>query len=164
MIRPEKLARAVFALDVRSDMHGEPHWRRVFERGREICGATPGADLDVVRWFAWLHDCARNNDGSDPQHGHRAARLVASAIDIGFSVPLQPGQLGKLLMAMSAHTDGRTSEDPTIGACWDADRLDLPRCGIIPDPTFMSTAAGVVAAQRIRQKVATRRRAERSAR
>jgi uncharacterized protein len=29
-----------------------------------------------------------------------------------------------------------------IGACWDADRLDLTRVGIIPDPDMMSTEPG----------------------
>ena len=32
------------------------------------------------------------------------------------------------------------SEHPTIGTCWDADRLDLGRVGIVPQPKFMSTA------------------------
>ena len=30
----------------------------------------------------------------------------------------------------------------TIGTCWDADRLDLGRVGIIPSSDFMSTQAG----------------------
>ena len=35
-----------------------------------------------------------------------------------------------------------TTDDPTIGTCWDADRLDIGRVGIIPHERFMSTAAG----------------------
>ena len=32
------------------------------------------------------------------------------------------------------------TSDPTVGACWDADRLDLPRVWITPDPALLSTA------------------------
>ena len=34
----------------------------------------------------------------------------------------------------------------TIGTCWDADRLDLGRVGVIPSVDFMSTHAGKKAA------------------
>lgn len=37
---------------------------------------------------------------------------------------------------------GLTTTNPTIGCCWDADRLDLGRVGIEPDPELMSTDAG----------------------
>ena len=37
------------------------------------------------------------------------------------------------------HTGGRTSDDPTTGTCWDADRLDIGRVGIIPHQRYMST-------------------------
>ena len=40
------------------------------------------------------------------------------------------------------HTDAEHSDDVTIGTCWDADRLDLGRVGIIPDEAFMSTDFG----------------------
>ncbi|MCA9794566.1 MAG: hypothetical protein KC910_22315, partial [Candidatus Eremiobacteraeota bacterium] len=40
------------------------------------------------------------------------------------------------------HEKGRVSQDPTIGACWDADRLDLDRVGKAPDPDLMSTPTG----------------------
>ena len=35
--------------------------------------------------------------------------------------------------------DGRVSDDPTIGTCWDADRLDLRRVAIVPKTGLMST-------------------------
>jgi uncharacterized protein len=31
--------------------------------------------------------------------------------------------------------------DVTVLTCWDADRLDLGRVGIRPDPTYLCTAA-----------------------
>ena len=44
--------------------------------------------------------------------------------------------------AIRHHVDGDVSDDPTIGTCWDADRLDLGRVGIVPDEQYMSTAEG----------------------
>ncbi|MBB6018173.1 hypothetical protein HNQ04_003450 [Deinococcus radiopugnans ATCC 19172] len=32
--------------------------------------------------------------------------------------------------ACKHHASGQTTDEPTLGACWDADRLDLPRVGI----------------------------------
>jgi hypothetical protein len=37
---------------------------------------------------------------------------------------------------------GQLSTDPTVGVCFDADRLDLGRVGIEPDPELISTDAG----------------------
>ena len=33
-------------------------------------------------------------------------------------------------------------DDATIGTCWDADRLDIERAGVIPNAKFMSTDFG----------------------
>ena len=46
-----------------------------------------------------------------------------------------------LLDGLRLHSDGRVSGDPTIGTCWDADRLHLPRVSIRPDPALFSTRA-----------------------
>jgi len=40
------------------------------------------------------------------------------------------------------HDRGEVSDDPTIGACWDADRLTLARLGILPSVGLLSTEAG----------------------
>ena len=47
-----------------------------------------------------------------------------------------------LAEACRDHTSGPHHGDPTIGTCWDADRLDLGRVGIIPQEEFMSTQLG----------------------
>ena len=47
-----------------------------------------------------------------------------------------------LYKACAEHTDGLRSANPTIGTCWDADRLDLGRVGIVTSTKFMSTVAG----------------------
>jgi uncharacterized protein len=36
------------------------------------------------------------------------------------------------------HTDEETHPDVTIRTCWDSDRLDLGRVGIVPDPDLLS--------------------------
>ncbi len=42
---------------------------------------------------------------------------------------------------MKYHSGGEVSTNPTIQSCWDADRLDLGRVGIIPSPRFVSAEA-----------------------
>ena len=42
--------------------------------------------------------------------------------------------------ACAGHTDGDTDAQITIQTCWDADRLDLGRVGIVPDPSRLCTA------------------------
>ena len=43
--------------------------------------------------------------------------------------------------ACAHHTDGLTEADITVQVCWDADRLDLGRVGMIPAPKKLCTAA-----------------------
>ena len=126
-------------------VHGPDHWRRVLHTGLSIAGDS-GADVIVVALFALLHDVCREDDGADPDHGRRAADLIETMQGDFFQ--LTPAQLETLQEACRLHTAGRCSLDATIGACWDADRLDLGRVGTTPDPQFMSTAAGRKRAQR----------------
>ena len=44
--------------------------------------------------------------------------------------------------ACRLHTVADRTGNPTIDACFDADRLDLGRVGIIPDPERMATKKG----------------------
>ena len=120
-------------------IHGHHHWRTV-ERNGLLIAPEVGADVETVRLFSILHDCCRIDDGSDLEHGPRAARMVRDLA--GSLIRVDPVRLETLVFAIHHHTDGTVSADPTIGACWDADRLDLGRVGIIPSPTFMSTTAG----------------------
>ena len=39
------------------------------------------------------------------------------------------------------HTKGLLEANITVQTCWDADRLDLGRVGIVPDPARLCTAA-----------------------
>ena len=53
---------------------------------------------------------------------------------------LTKGDFELLLFACEFHSDGLTEADITIQVCWDADRLDLGRIGIRPDPGRLCTA------------------------
>jgi uncharacterized protein len=98
-----------------------------------------------VRLFATLHDACRVDDGADPEHGPRAAEMLGTTVDILFTI--DPDRLALLEQAIRHHTDGATSRNPTIGTCWDADRLDLGRVGKRPEARYMSTEAGRRAAE-----------------
>ena len=122
-----------------SELHGEDHWRRVAAIGARIAGETPGVDGNVVLLFALLHDAARVRDFYDEHHAFRGARLARRLLTGG--EVLDADRLETLLYAIEHHNAGETSDDPAIGACWDADRLDLQRLGIRPNPELLSTAA-----------------------
>jgi uncharacterized protein len=66
--------------------------------------------------------------------------LIQSIHGTGFHLP--ESHLETLLDACRYHNDGLTSTDLTIGTCWDADRMDLLRVGIVPNPEKMSTIHG----------------------
>jgi uncharacterized protein len=119
-------------------IHGWPHWVRVLENGALLTAAT-GADLKVVEMFALLHDIERCNDSLDPGHGARAAMLLGMLPRE--LLPLDWFQLQQLEFACAHHTDGLLDADVTIQTCWDADRLDLGRVGIEPDPARLCTEA-----------------------
>ena len=120
-------------------VHGPDHWRRV-ERNAVLLATRTGADLEVVRLFALFHDSLRENDDWDEGHGTRGAAFAESLR--GTDYELSDDRFELLRYACIWHTDGEHHDDPTIGTCWDADRLDLGRVGIIPDAKFMSTAFG----------------------
>jgi uncharacterized protein len=138
-VSPDLLAaiRAQYRLDWQG-VHGIRHWERVRENGRRLVEVT-GADPVVVEFFAALHDSRRFNDYRDPQHGARAAELIRE-LDPSL-IPLTAAQLDVLAEACRTHTSGTKTDDPTIGTCWDADRLDLLRVGTRPDPRYLVTEA-----------------------
>jgi uncharacterized protein len=121
-----------------SSLHGPRHWRRVEQFGLKIAAAN-GADLTVVKLFAVFHDSRRENESWDPQHGARGAELAQTLRGDFFE--LDDARFATLHHACTFHADGLLHADSTIGACWDADRLDLPRVGVIPDPKRLCTPA-----------------------
>jgi len=117
-------------------IHGNKHWYRVMSNGIRIANNTPGVDREVVELFALLHDSMRENDGEDPYHGYRAANLAEKLREY---IDLNDTQFEKLTYALSHHTDETHHLDETIGACWDSDRLDLGRVGVIPNKYYLNT-------------------------
>lgn len=125
---------------LRNSVHGVWHWEKVEKNAMFLAKKTPGADEVVAQLFALIHDTHRVNDDDDPQHGHRAAKWAEELFETGV-LKINQEQLKLLVEACQFHNEGNTSQNPTIGVCWDADRLDLPRVGITPDPKFISTKA-----------------------
>jgi uncharacterized protein len=119
--------------------HGVVHWARVLENGLRIADAN-GADREVVTLFALFHDSRRVNEDHDDGHGLRGGELARSLR--GKLVHLDDDRFDLLFEACRLHTDGLTVGDPTLLACWDADRLDLGRVGITPRPSRLGTKAG----------------------
>ena len=117
-------------------LHGVSHWARVFENGMLIAKHTEALE-NVVLLFALFHDACRVNDGIDPGHGTRGAKLAASYRGRYFELPDHEFDL--LNTACADHTKGLLKGDITLQTCWDADRLDLARAGISPVPKRMCT-------------------------
>lgn len=123
-----------------SSIHGPAHWRRVRRNGL-LLATKSGADITVVRLFSVFHDSRRVNDGWDHGHGARGAEF-ATTLRKEWLGHLTDDQFELLHYACTWHTDEHHHDDPTIGTCFDADRLDLGRVSIIPSADFMSTALG----------------------
>lgn len=118
--------------------HGVVHWARVLENGLRVADVN-GADRDVVTLFALFHDARRINEDRDHGHGQRGGDFARTLR--GTLVHLNDAQFALLYEACRLHTDGYTDADPTVQACWDADRLDLGRVGITPAPHRLCTDA-----------------------
>jgi len=136
---------AQFQLPVHSD-HGPDHWKRVEQNGLMLA-ASSGADAVVVRLFALFHDSKRENEFSDPDHGKRSAAYARELRGTYFQI--NDEQFDLLETACTWHTEITHNANPTIGTCWDADRLDLGRVGIIPDAKYMNTDLGRQLANKI---------------
>ena len=119
-------------------IHGVSHWARVRETGLRLAEVT-GANPAIVELFAVFHDARRRNEEIDPQHGRRGAEFAARLR--GTLIHLPDPEFALLYQACADHTMGETKADITVQTCWDADRLDLGRVGITPDPTCLCTEA-----------------------
>ena len=121
-----------------SSDHGIHHWQLVAVTGAELAATVPDADRLVLLLFALFHDSQRETDYVDPEHGPRAAALAVEMVPR--SIPeLHPDRLELLRTACDLHTTAPATDQPTLGTCWDADRLNLWRVGIAPLPMYLST-------------------------
>ena len=128
---------AQFRLDSRS-VHGAAHWMRVRRNGLLLAELT-GANATVVELFAVFHDSCRLSDYNDPDHGSRGADLAEKYYYHHNLLNCSQRELETLTEACRGHTDTHTHHNITVATCWDADRLDLPRCGITVDPLRLAT-------------------------
>lgn len=119
--------------------HGVEHWDRVAQFGAMLY--REGADMDVIQAFAYLHDTERMNNGRDLDHGKRAAALIDTIRRTELQ-ELSDEQIAKLKRACELHTIEHRTGDITIDICFDADRMDLLRVGIVPSPARMATEQG----------------------
>lgn len=126
---------------VLDSFHGLPHWQRVERNGLLLAEREDGVDRFVVRLFAYLHDSCRMNDYEDIEHGIRAANMIEGIRDTLLK-ELTDTQFMQLKRACELHTTTVKVDDATINCCFDADRLDLGRCGITVDPRGMATQSG----------------------
>ena len=153
------------------ETHGLPHWQRV-ERNGILLSVENGKlrediNIKVVRFFAYLHDKCRLNDLADLEHGVRAADMLPTIRDTILK-DFTDEEVALLEKACRYHTTEQRTGIPTVDVCFDADRLDLGRVGIVPNPKRMATEQGTyyaanlhlmeniiykVATQPLRQKV-----------
>lgn len=116
--------------------HGRDHWIRVLQNGRMLAPLT-GANLKVVELFALIHDCRRENENEDLEHGFKSGDFAKTLQGKWFD--LEENELSDLVYACYWHSHGKIVASSTIMTCWDADRLDLGRVGIRPSPKYLCT-------------------------
>jgi uncharacterized protein len=128
-----------FSLDW-AGIHGAPHWGRVMRNGF-LLQEREGGRRDIIKLFALLHDHWRIHEGSDHDHGLRAAESALTIRGELFDNDLEG--FSALITALKGHSDGRLGkrESAIVRVCWDADRLDLGRVGIRPDPRLLCTSS-----------------------
>lgn len=146
VIRIKELALSQFVMDIHS-IHGVDHWEQVKENGRML-SLQPNIDPLVVELFSYLHDCKRVDDHGDYEHGERAAEYVTNLREAGELNFLTQTQYTTLWTACHEHNKGILGIG-TIGACFDADRIELIRCGITPRHELMSTPMGKLIAEKL---------------
>ena len=106
------------------------------ENGLRIAKHT-GANKLIVELFAFLHDCCREDERSDPGHGERAAQFAESLR--GTLLRLDDQDSRSCTKPSATTSWGGQKEDVTVVTCWDADRLDLGRVRIRPRADCLCT-------------------------
>ena len=135
----EKIREYVHSQWTLGTLHGISHWDRVYENGQRLL--TLGVNPLVVGLFAYLHDSCRMDDGMDLYHGERAAVWIDTLRNT-YLKDVSGEEIELLKEACRLHTTELKMGNPTIDACFDSDRLDLCRVGIIPDPARLATEKG----------------------
>ena len=106
-------------------------------------------NIKVVRFFAYFHDKCRLDDWVDLEHGVRVADMLPT-IRNTILKDFTDEEVTLLEKACRYHTTEHRTGIPTVDVCFDADRLDLGRLGIVLDPKRMATEQGAYYAANIR--------------
>lgn len=135
-----KHLRAQFQLDWHG-LHGGRHWARVKHNAETLAKMYEASGelvhRPVIELFSFLHDHKREDEGYDYGHGMRAAEELHNLRGNLFQLPDEHFEM--LWRACAYHSDGLTKDCLTVQICWDADRLDLARVGIMPSPQYLCT-------------------------
>lgn len=121
--------------------HDVRHARAVASIALDLIRENGAGDPVVAELFGILHDVHRGQR----RHGEAAAAYARQLRGVGL-LELDDDQMALLCTALEGHAHGTTTSDPTIGACWDADRLELRRVGARIASRLLSTDAGRKAA------------------
>jgi hypothetical protein len=107
----DALGASLAAIDDQERSH---RWRGVAGAGYRLIEAGAQADAAVVFAYSILYD-----------HGERAPEL-ATKMHRERLLIFSDDQVALLAAALAGRDREETSDDPTIGVCWDADRLTRP--------------------------------------
>ena len=130
------------------NIHGLSHCQRVERNAIRL--QHPGVNMTVARLFAYFHDACRSECKiqSESEHGLLASELVMSLRN-SLLKDLSDYEIEMLSTACKLHTTTFKTGNPTIDTCFDADRLDLWRVFVKPDPEKMATSIGAELAKDI---------------
>lgn len=129
-----------FKLNIDGD-HGLNHWTRVY-KNTQLLSTYYNINSDVFELFAILHDSKREDEFEDINHGKRAAKYIKQLI-IDNKINLNYEDQRRLIYACSNHTKSNKKaklyQDIIVQICFDSDRLDIGRVGIIPEEKYFNT-------------------------
>ena len=130
-----------FKLDI-DGLHGIKHWESVY-KNTKLLASYYNVNSDVFELFALLHDSKREDEDKDILHGKRAALFVKELIKLKV-INLNHEDKNRLIFACSNHTKtnkkAKLFNDLVVQICFDADRLDIERVGLIPQEEYFSTS------------------------
>ena len=129
-----------FKLDLYGD-HGIYHWERVYFNTQKLAKYYD-IQSEVFELFSILHDSKRENEYKDINHGKRASEFVKELIEQKY-IKLNKTDAQRLIYACANHTKSditnKLYNDMIVQICFDADRMDIDRVGIIPDEKYFLT-------------------------
>jgi len=129
-----------FKLDLYGD-HGIYHWQRVFLNTQKLAKYY-NVTSEIFELFSILHDSKRENEYQDINHGKRASEFVKELIERKY-IKLDTIDEQRLIYACVNHTKPDMTNllynDIIVQICFDADKMDIERVGIIPDKKYFLT-------------------------